>query len=1071
VVQGSGGDPLPGVPVTVRSASRPEAARTSVTDLKGRFRFQLLPPATDYFLLVNYPGFATTEVGPIDLDAGKTTIQDIELRLTDELTERIEVTAHGNIVDTQSTRSSTTFNTEFVEGLPIIGRSYTDILTLTPGVTDTDGDGNPNVQGARDTGLQYRLDGSNITDPASGTFGQNLSIDAIEEIEVITGGAGAEYGRADGGFANIITKSGGNEIEGSFRVFWRGRIFDGNGAGENNDTFHGSASQESSLRDVGLYVTLGGALRRDKLWYFASYQGLDIVDPQNIAGFTITRTARGHSFFGKLTWQVDSDNKLSLQYNEDPREQTGAFLDIGDEARSDALLETGARTMQLRWTAIVSPTLLLEASLGRYDGGVAVTPDSDLFHEISIDKTVIRTNNLVRTQAQYPARECASSGANCDPRSGNPSIYQIDNIRGQTSGPYPFRTDDLRIRNSIRTDLTYTLEDKWGEHQLKSGLEFADEKFEDSPLENPFFLNNYQRCEDLCQDIMACPEECKTGSGGVRTGSVLGFQVLSEPRPYNLDQKATSFNSSLYLQDVWKPVPNLTIQAGLRLDRENVDTSGFTFFNPRDEKRRSIAIVEALCSDGVRVANLGSGMSNAGSSLVCDDPTRVPGDPPKFNLKYWFDFDTPSSLRQYDTNLDGIFDEGVDGSPWFLPFSVYEDREPENFEIQNINLSPRFSIAWDPWADGRTKVFSTWGRYYDRLFLDTVDDEIGPDLFNYTFLNPLDPVTQLPTAGSFGPSSLSSAESAATVTQVDRDLRTPFTDVFTFGIEREIAPEWSVKLTYTQRLAWDLLQDVDLNHVLCVDHPREFNIKKTDVCPLFTRSDGKIIIDDDRFGTIQTGKSNLAPDLYIVNRNFNQILRVGNYNNANYKSIALEILRRLHRNWQAQISYTWSRVYGQAEDFLSTLGNDPSTTDDEQGFLDYDQRHRAIFIATARLPRDIEVGTSIRWESGTPYSVAAQVVDQDNDANVAFRTFFPTEHRNDQRNGSFWKVDLKSVKRFNIADTAASASLAINNIFNDDDATLSVYRTSSTSGVQLVEGPQGLRRFGRYWELGFSIEF
>lgn len=151
-----------------------------MTDLEGRYRFSFVPPADDYLISVDYPGFAAVELGPIRLHSGRTVVQNVSLQPASDLTEKIEVTAHGLIVDTESTESSTDFNTEFIAGLPIIGRNYQDLLTLAPGVTDTDGDGNPNVQGARETGLQHRLDGGNITDPLSGTYGQNLNIDAIE---------------------------------------------------------------------------------------------------------------------------------------------------------------------------------------------------------------------------------------------------------------------------------------------------------------------------------------------------------------------------------------------------------------------------------------------------------------------------------------------------------------------------------------------------------------------------------------------------------------------------------------------------------------------------------------------------------------------------------------------------------------------------------------------------------------------------------------------------------------------------------------------------------------------------
>jgi outer membrane receptor protein involved in Fe transport len=1053
---------LPGVPVAIATDTHGSASKTVMTDIDGRFKFQLLPPANDYYISVNYPGFATTRVGPIDLDPGKTTVQDVTLRTSEELTERIEVVAHGSIVDTESTKSSTTFNSEFIEGLPIIGRNYQAILSLTPGVTDTDGDGNPNVQGARETGLQYRLDGGNVTDPVSGTFGQNFNSDAIEEIEVITAGASAEYGRADGGFANIITKSGGNDIEGSFKLIWRGKMLDGDGAGENVDTFLQRGRLENDLRDTRPYGTIGGALKKDKLWYFVSLQYTNTVLPLSLAGTSITRSRSGWNNFGKLTWQVNSDNKLALQVNTDPADLEGLFIGFGTSPDSDGLWHQGGQTWQLRWTSIISPTLLLETLFTSFDSGISVTPISDQFHEIGITSRVNRVQGAVTIQADYPLNECSTNGEasgfipNCDPAlapAGTISIAQFDLINGTTTGPLPFEFDDSRTRNAIKTDLTYTIEDAWGEHQLKSGLEFADEKYSDEPINNSFFLNVYEPCPS-CRDAIGQPIP----------NAVEGLQFLQTPTPSRLNQRAVSFNSSAYVNDTWKPRPNLTLQIGVRIDREDVDSSGFSFFNPRDEKRKSINTLESLCADGLRVSDAGNGGTNDTANAVCDVTGRIPGTIVGNNLVYEFDQDTPDRLRKFDVDNDGVFDSGSpDGQPWLSPYTTFPDRLPENFNITNLNLSPRFSVSWDPWADGKTKIFTTWGRFYDRLFLSTVSGEIGPDTISYEFR---------PDTGTFQfeADSRSQSVSAVSVQQIERNLTTPYTDVFTFGLEREIAPEWSARVTFTQRLGWNLLQDVDFNHILCTEFDEQFGIDPAQVCRSFTDANGKVHLSDDLFGGISQGP-NTAPDLYNVNQNFNQILRVGNFNDSRYRSFALELNKRLHRNWQMQASYTYSRAQGQAENFGSALGNDPSTRDDEEGFLSFDQRHRALLIATTHLPKDVELGGSVRWESGTPFSIVAQTVDSDDVGNSTFRTFFPTRQRNDQRNGGFWAFDTKLVKRFIIGNVQAAAELSVQNLFNHDDLTLGAFRVSSFSGVALVQGPQGLRRFGRIWELGMTLNF
>ena len=185
-----------------------------MTDAAGRYRITSLPPRNDFLLTAEIAGYARIKVSPVDLNPGKTTTVNLTLLPISEASETIVVVGQGDIVDLASTKTSTVFNAEFIEGLPILSRTYQSVLTLAPGVTDVDGDGNPNVNGARATELKTMVDGANTTDPFTGTFGQNLNLEAIAEIEVITTGFPAEYGGAQGGFANIVTKSGGNELEG-----------------------------------------------------------------------------------------------------------------------------------------------------------------------------------------------------------------------------------------------------------------------------------------------------------------------------------------------------------------------------------------------------------------------------------------------------------------------------------------------------------------------------------------------------------------------------------------------------------------------------------------------------------------------------------------------------------------------------------------------------------------------------------------------------------------------------------------------------------------------------------------
>src|SRR2546426_10310133 len=83
-------------------------------------------------------------------------------------------------------------SSEFIDALPILGRDYQDVLTLAPGVSDVDGDGNPTIHGSRDTDVITLVDGVSTNDPLTGKRGQEINIDSIQEIEVKTAGATAE---------------------------------------------------------------------------------------------------------------------------------------------------------------------------------------------------------------------------------------------------------------------------------------------------------------------------------------------------------------------------------------------------------------------------------------------------------------------------------------------------------------------------------------------------------------------------------------------------------------------------------------------------------------------------------------------------------------------------------------------------------------------------------------------------------------------------------------------------------------------------------------------------------------
>ncbi|HET6371947.1 MAG TPA: TonB-dependent receptor, partial [Candidatus Polarisedimenticolia bacterium] len=677
------GDGIPGVLLTLTNPTTAIGAQEFHSDTEGNYIFKLLPPASGYTLKVAMPGFATVIAGPLDLSPGRITVQNITLKTTSELEETVKVEARGEIVDTSSAKTSSTFNAEFIEGLPLIGRNFQDILTLAPGVTDSDGDGNPNVRGARDTGLQLRIDGTNATDPLTGHFGQAINLETIEEIEVITGGASAEYSRAEGGFANIITKSGGNSLSGSAKIFFRSHFFDGDGA-NNQDRDPRADTGVPSFSDTDLFLTVGGAVVRDHLWYFTSVERLDHELPVPFpSGGGALHTEEGWRTFAKMTWQANADNKLALQLSYDPLELTGNYLGVLISPETDVLIRTGGPLSQLKWTSIISPMLLLEALVSQSKSGVSLLPVSNGFRSVKVDSVSDSTG------ATFYRLPCETR--NC---SFERHIYTLDNDQVET-GPFPFQSEDDRDRTTMKADLSYTIEDRLGSHALKTGFEINDERYEGRLITNPEITDGTTDWTGVVSG--------RDGPFGpdVRFGTI-SIEVPSQTRQ---TLTAVGFVFGGYVQESWKPRPNLTVNAGLRYDHEEIDTRGLTPFDPLAERREVLRRFDILCEEA----------DAEGTNCV---GLRMPGQLDFARLPGTLTPQPGSPALQFDLDGDGVVELlGPEGRQVTAPFTTPTEVQAEGFRIANGNLAPRFSVSWDPWADGKTKLFGTWNKYYDRITL------------------------------------------------------------------------------------------------------------------------------------------------------------------------------------------------------------------------------------------------------------------------------------------------------------------------------------------------------------------
>ena len=268
------GLPVPGAVVTA-AADDAATTRVAFTDIRGLAELRALNPSAGYEVTVELAGFQTTLQADILVRTGQTASVAVRLQVG-SLTETVSVTAAPPVVDVTSAVVAEDITLDLTEAVPT-GRSYQSYLQLVPGVLpdDPDSPGNP----ASKSGLNYRdiggdsgvsrdnfyyIDGINVTDGVSGTFGANLNTEIIQEQQVLTGGIPAEYVGAPGVLSSVITKSGTNRISGSVNYFFQN---DGLVAENRN-----ASDQEFSRFDTAL--TAGGPIVENEAWFFGSYRRL-----------------------------------------------------------------------------------------------------------------------------------------------------------------------------------------------------------------------------------------------------------------------------------------------------------------------------------------------------------------------------------------------------------------------------------------------------------------------------------------------------------------------------------------------------------------------------------------------------------------------------------------------------------------------------------------------------------------------------------------------------------------------------------------------------------------------------
>jgi len=308
VVTDDEGTPLPGVEVSINSPNL-MGSQSFVTRTDGTFRFPTVPPGL-YSISVKLDGFHPMERLDVIVNIGTNTNLTFELVPATQK-EEIVVTAPSPTVDIKSSKLTKIFTSDFMMNIPM-ARDVFDVVQSAPGVIGDDAS-MVSVHGSVLMQSRYVLDGVDITDPLRGYRSTWLTFDAIEEVEMVLGGQGAELSKSSAGVINVVTKSGGNKFTGGVSATYTHESLYSSSFGQEDLTALGLGSPTINNYEYDVSVSLGGPIFKDKLWFFLNPRYLG---RQMTGAFVPFTAGSGESFgaypndrkqylaFGKLTWQI-----------------------------------------------------------------------------------------------------------------------------------------------------------------------------------------------------------------------------------------------------------------------------------------------------------------------------------------------------------------------------------------------------------------------------------------------------------------------------------------------------------------------------------------------------------------------------------------------------------------------------------------------------------------------------------------------------------------------------------------------------------------------------------------------
>lgn len=555
-----------GVNVALISAAQ-GTQRLATTDVQGSFVFLLLPPG-NYSLTATREGFAPVEMKNVVLNVNDQAAIKIQLKVG-TISQNVDIVDRTVLIN-ESPAVATVVDQNFVRNLPLNGRTFQSLITLSPGVVLTKsslgGEGQFSVNGQRPNANYFTVDGvgANASAPSTNILGQSagslpvlsafgstnnlVSVDAMQEFKIQTSTYAAEFGRTPGAQVQILTRSGTNAFQGAVFEYVRNEVLDA------NDWFNNARGlPKPPLRQNDFGGVFGGPIVKKRTFFFFSYEGLRLRLPQSASIRVPSLSARQAAptslqpFLNAYPVPTGPENPanrtapFSASYS-DPSTLNSTSIRI-DHVLNDKLTLFG------RYNYAPSETQRRANILSENDRTISNTQYLTLGLTHSISPRLInelRANYTRNKAGQHYELDNFGGATAPDSSALFPAIAPGDRslLVFQVNGLLPMFAGRNVINTQRQTNIVDNLSIITGPHQLKFGVDYRRL----APVIGP---QEYNQIVNFSTGLI--------GTRGVLAGVANRVTIGAQ------DSVAFVFNNfSAYGQDTWKASRKLTFTYGLR---------------------------------------------------------------------------------------------------------------------------------------------------------------------------------------------------------------------------------------------------------------------------------------------------------------------------------------------------------------------------------------------------------------------------------------------------------------------------------------------------------------------------